>query len=210
MQKYSLMRNLPRKDIHLDLCVGERKTGRVFGQAMIFVLGSISPWNVSEASKKRPFRPSWGGKDDGNCGCPTKYQTFPNINTIFVWKWINMEKSTQKTQILPLGIVSNAFIRLCHLFPCFFGGIAHVNCVTDIAHVNHAAIDYKSQWPTWLNVNGWLVCLQRNLPYIFSWTWFVFCNKAWVLSYLVIHIFRFTVIFSNLYTVLPLAPGWLT
>lgn len=27
----------------------------------------------------------------------------------------------------------------------FFGGIAHVNCVTDIAHVNHAGIDYKSQ-----------------------------------------------------------------
>lgn len=64
----------------------------------------------------------------------------------------------------------------------FFGGIAHVNCVTDIAHVNHAAIDYKSQWLTWLNVNGWWVCLERNLPYIFSWTCFVFCNKAWVLS----------------------------
>lgn len=60
-----------------------------------------------------------------------------------------MEKSTQKTHILPLGIVLNAFIRLYYIFiSLLFGGIAHVNCVTDIAHVNHAAIDYKSQWLT--------------------------------------------------------------
>ena len=70
--------------------------GRVFGQAMIFVLGSISPSNLSEASQKRPFRPSQSGKDDGNFGCPKKHQTLPNVDTIFVRKSIDMEKSSKK------------------------------------------------------------------------------------------------------------------
>ena len=77
------VKNTTKGDPRLfPFCVCETKMGRVFGQAMIFVLGSISPSNLSEASQKRPFRPSHSGKDDGHFGCPKKYPTLPNIDTI--------------------------------------------------------------------------------------------------------------------------------
>ena len=116
MQKYLLMLNLQRKEIHQDLCLGERKTGRVFGQAMIFVLGSISPSNVSA---KAPFPTIIGRK--GRWKLRMSYK-IPNISKYQYDLCLEMDQHGE-THIyclwelfwMPLSVY------IIYLFLCFLG-----------------------------------------------------------------------------------------
>lgn len=111
-----------------------------------------------------------------------------------------MEKSTQKNAYIAFGNCFECLYPFMLFMSLFCGGIAHVHCVTDIAHVNHAA--------SMLMDDG---CASKGTTLTFSYEqdcFFVrkhgFCRVPFAVD---IHIFRFTVVCSNLYKVLPLAPG---